>query len=477
LNRLTALAPPSAFGSGSFGFSYDALSRRTQMTRPNNVTTNYSYDNLSRLLSVLHQAGSSTIDGASYGLDNAGNRSSKNDLRANVTSNYTYDALYELTQVTQGANTTESYSYDPVGNRLSSVGVPSYSYNNSNEITSTSSATYTYDNNGNTQTKTDSTGTTTCAWDFENRLTQVTLPGTGGTVSFKYDPFGRRIEKISPSTTSIFAYDGDNLIEEVNSSGAVVARYSQGENIDEPLAMLRGGATDYYEADGLGSVTSLSSPAGALVQTYTFDSFGKQTASSGSLTNPFRYTGREFDTETSLYYYRARYYDPAAGRFLSEDPASFRGGINLYGYVLNNPANTIDPSGLCAPKDDCGEWLKAIMDLYAEVWERFEEYDYPKWNIPLFGKGSRDGHLQQLEEKQRKLQREIDEYNDSDCPDPIPAVVTEIAARSLPALSPSPWHLPPPPDITPSTAVDVNSGLAINALGFTGLVLLLILAF
>jgi len=85
-----------------------------------------------------------------------------------VTSNYTYDQVYELAQVTQGANTTESYRYDPVGNRLSSLGVASYAYNNSNELTSTTTTSYTYDNNGNTLTKTDSTGTTTYVWDFEN---------------------------------------------------------------------------------------------------------------------------------------------------------------------------------------------------------------------------------------------------------------------------------------------------------------------
>jgi hypothetical protein len=122
-------------------------------------------------------------------------------------------------------------------------------------------------------------------------MTSVTLPGTGGTVSFKYDPFGRRIYKSSSTATSVYAYDGDNLIEETNAAGAVVARYSQGLNIDEPLAMLRSSATSFYNAHGLGSITSLANAAGALAQTYTFDSFGKQTASSGSLTNPFQYTG------------------------------------------------------------------------------------------------------------------------------------------------------------------------------------------
>jgi RHS repeat-associated protein len=187
--------------------------------------------------------------------------------------------------------------------------------------------------------------TTTYAWDFENRLSSVTLPGTG-TVSFTYDPLGRRIKKVTATATSIFAYDGDNLVEETNSSGAVVARYEPTQNIDEPLAMLRSGATSYFHADGLGSVTSLSNAAGSMANTYTYDSFGKLTASTGSLVNPFQYTGRESDTETGLYYYRARYYDPTAGRFLSEDPIGFNGGIDFYSYVRNHSTDLVDPSGL-----------------------------------------------------------------------------------------------------------------------------------
>jgi RHS repeat-associated protein len=309
------------------------------------ITTNYAYDNLSRLLSVLHQVGASTIDGASYGLDNAGNRTSKTDLLANVTSNYTYDQIYELTQVTQSANTTESYSYDPVGNRLSSLGVASYAYNNSNELTSTSTASYTYDNNGNTTSKTDSTGTMNYTWDYENRLKSATLPGSGGTVTFKYDPLGRRIYKSSSAGTSTYVYDGYNVAEETNAAGIAVARYTSTRNVDEPLAMLRSGATSYYQTDALGTITSLSNGAGALAQTYTFDSFGNQTASSGSLTNSFRYTAREFDTETNLMYFRARYYEQSIGRFLSEDPMAYASRSSMYGYVGGSPITYSDPSG------------------------------------------------------------------------------------------------------------------------------------
>ena len=347
LNRLTSLAPPSAFGSGSFGFSYDALSRRTQMTRPNSVATNYSYDNLSRLSSVLHQLSGSTIDGASYTLDSAGNRTAKTDQLAAVTSNYTYDAIYQLTQVTQANNTTESYSYDPVGNRTASLGVSSYTTNASNELTATSNASYTYDSNGNTLTKVISSNTTTYAWDYENRLTSVTLPSSGGTVTFKYDPLGRRIYKsLSTGGTSVFAYDGDNMIEETNASGTVVARYAQGQSIDEPLAMLRSSTTSYYNVDGLGSITSLANGSGTLTQSYTFDSFGKQTASSGSVVNAFQYTGRELDSETGLQFNRARYYDQTIGRFLSEDPIRFEGGVDFYAYVGNSPTTYDDPRGL-----------------------------------------------------------------------------------------------------------------------------------
>jgi RHS repeat-associated protein len=170
-----------------------------------------------------------------------------------------------------------------------------------------------------------------------------TAAGSG--VAFKYDPFGRRIYKQSANATSIFVYDGANLIETVSATGGTVARYTQGQSIDEPLAMQRGTATDYYEADGLGSITSLTDPTGAVAQGYTYDSFGNQTNSTGTLRNYFRYTAREFDTETTLYFYRARYYDPSPGRFVSEDPISFSGGINFYSYAFNNPVGLKDPMG------------------------------------------------------------------------------------------------------------------------------------
>ncbi len=339
LNRLSTLTNSL---TGQFGFGYDALSPRTQLTRPNGINTNYSYDSVSRLLSVLHQAGSTTLDGASYNYDYADNRTSKTNFLNNITEGYTSDPIYQLTQVTQGASTTESYSYAAVGNRLSSLGVNPYSYNTSNELTATPSGSYTYDNTGNTLT--DPSGKS-YTWDFENRLVSAVVPGTG-TVTFKYDPFGRRIQKSGPLGTTNYLYDGETIVEEVDGSINVLARYAGEPRWDGPLSMLRGGATSYYEQDGVNSVVSVTNSNGALVQTYTYDSYGTITASAGTLSNPFRFTAREFDQETGIYEYRARYYDQNAGRFISEDQRKFAGGsADFYSYVRNNPPNFRDPEG------------------------------------------------------------------------------------------------------------------------------------
>ena len=119
---------------------------------------------------------------------------------------------------------------------------------------------------------------------------------------------------------------------------------------------------------------------------YTYDSFGNIVATSGSLVNSFRYTGREFDPETSLYYYRARYYDPAPGRFLSEDPIGINGGINFYSYVANSAIGFVDSTGEHAqldPHSRCAEvFAKAFKpDLCPE--EYAKEFNDIASRIPI----------------------------------------------------------------------------------------------
>ncbi|HXJ87334.1 MAG TPA: RHS repeat-associated core domain-containing protein [Candidatus Binatia bacterium] len=146
-----------------------------------------------------------------------------------------------------------------------------------------------------------------------------------------------------------YLYDGLHIVEQLDGGGNILAKYAQGRGIDEPLAELLSTTPSYYEQDALGSVTSLSSASGVLANTYVYGSFGQLTASSGTVTNALHYTGRELDLETGVYNYRARYFDPSNGRFLSEDPIRFGGGTNSYRYVTNNPVVFSDPLGLCPP--------------------------------------------------------------------------------------------------------------------------------
>ena len=166
-----------------------------------------------------------------------------------------------------------------------------------------------------------------------------------------------------------YVYDGEDIAFEITTSsgGTVTTHYVHGPGIDEPLAMVRGGAVYHYHADGLGSVVALTDGAQSVVQQYGYSSFGATTAA-GALEQPFGFTGREFDPETGLYFYRARYYDPMEGRFISKDPIAIGGNIYTQGadisflqyvsavaapylYTENNPINWIDPSGLTPEQD------------------------------------------------------------------------------------------------------------------------------
>ena len=122
--------------------------------------------------------------------------------------------------------------------------------------------------------------------------------------------------------------------------------------------MTRNSATYYYHKDALGNVTEVSNSSGTKIESYTYDIYGEVTIYDSSdeqitesaISNPYLFTGRRYDKATGLYYYRARYYSAELGRFLSRDPIGYKGGINLYAYVGNNPVNLIDPLGLCGEK-------------------------------------------------------------------------------------------------------------------------------
>jgi RHS repeat-associated protein len=160
------------------------------------------------------------------------------------------------------------------------------------------------------------------------------------------------------SGTKNYVYDGAAILQELNVAGTVTSRYVHGPGVDEPWMLERGTSRYYYTADSLGSITGVLNSAGTKVETNKYSAFGENTFSS-ALGQPFGFTGREYDFETGLYYYRARYYEPKFGRFISEDPIRFAGGMNFYAYVGNNPVTYRDPLGLLNPAKAAASVLSA----------------------------------------------------------------------------------------------------------------------
>lgn len=344
INRLTNLTDNA---SQNFAYTYNAVNRLTSRVAPNGVTTNVTYDGLDRVFELSYTKAPATLANHQYAYNNANNIISW--LGSSGNRSFNYDSVDRVTSALKmGGN--ESYGYDAVGNRTNSHLSGSYSYQPFNRLASTATATYTYDNNGNMLTKTDGSGTRTFGWDSESRLKQVLLPG-GLTVNYKYDALGRRIQRTtSAGADERFVYDSQDVLLDLNSSLSVVTSYLNGLGADEHLRQTNATTgVSYFLTDHLGTTTTLTDATGNVVETLSYDSFGNN---NGSTRTRYTYTGRERDPDTGLLFYRARYYDPQLGRFLSEDPISFSGGdVNLFGYVKNGPLLFRDPTGLqrCDP--------------------------------------------------------------------------------------------------------------------------------
>ena len=168
------------------------------------------------------------------------------------------------------------------------------------------------------------------------------------TITYKYDVTGRRSEKKVDGYTTRYCYDGSHVIAEYDGNNNLLRKYIYGPGVDEPICMIEvadSNAAYYYHYDALGSVVALSDSSGDTVQTYEYSVYGQVAAEDPNHTNPYMFTGRRFDIEIGLYYYRARYYDPFTGRFLQTDPIGYGDGMNMYAYGGNNPLDCTDPSG------------------------------------------------------------------------------------------------------------------------------------
>jgi RHS repeat-associated protein len=258
---------------------------------------------------------------------------------------YVYDAASRVTSITYTLGGSPvgdlTYTYDADGHRtsvggsLASANLPaaltSASYNANNQLTQWGAASLSYDLNGNMT----SDGTSSMSWNARDQLSAL-----GGT-SFAYDALGRRIQTASGNA---FLYDGVNAVQELSGS-TVTANLLTGLGVDEVFTRTDSAGARNFLSDALGSTMALADSSGAVQTQYSYEPFGKTTASGTSNTNTFQFASRENDG-TGMYYYRARYYNPTLQRFVSEDPLGFGGGdTNLYAHVGNDPTDLIDPSG------------------------------------------------------------------------------------------------------------------------------------
>jgi RHS repeat-associated protein len=330
-------------GPGTFTFTRDALGRRTRLGLPNGSAASYAFDAAGQLQSLSHSGAFNAQYQYSY--DSAGRILGIASAEAGWA--YAYDQLGRVVSANRPAE-SHAYVYDAVGNSLGDGA----QHDVSHRLVQDTAKDYTYDTRGNLTLEVDrsSGARATYSWNGRNQLTQVQYFASAAaaahrTLTFTYDPMGRRATKTDNGVQQRYVYDGFDLVATLNAANATLATTTFGSEIDDPLVTVGAAGARFYHTDHQGSVAALSSE-GAVTTRFSYGPYGATTITGESPAASFAYTGRERDTD-DLYYFRSRYYKPSTKRFVSEDGIGLAGGMNPYGYVDGDPINSTDPTGEC----------------------------------------------------------------------------------------------------------------------------------
>ncbi|MQY51204.1 RHS repeat-associated core domain-containing protein [Rhodocyclus gracilis] len=376
------LLTKTTYQGSTTNYVYNAANRLVMLQNPDYTQVDYQYDPAGRLLSRVtangarmtqqfdangwltrldqYDATNALVSSTTYTRDRVGNITGQTD--ASGTTTFAMDALYRLTQADYpGAANDELFSYDKVGNiktttkgsLTANANTRYYNYtagtNRLAEIriggtSGTLESSFTNDFEGRLTNQT-GVGAKTLTWDAKGRVKTV------GGETYRYDPMDYRIGRRGGSLGNRdYFLEGEHLESEY-AGGQLQARYFRGSGVDELVAAWMYDSDSklqpfLFHHDHVTSVTAVSGHNGGTTQSVKYSAFGVPQSTTGSSPNRLKYTGREEDG-TGLYYYRARYYDPQIGRFVSEDPIAFASGdMSFYVYGSNNPVNFNDPSGL-----------------------------------------------------------------------------------------------------------------------------------
>jgi RHS repeat-associated protein len=373
----------AAYAGESTGYGYDndglltqagpfAISRHAGNGLPLSVSgaglqLNRGFNGHGEVASQSVAVSGKSVSSLSLSRDTAGRITRRNEAAGGISAvyDYLYDANGRLLKVLKDNVPVEEYAYDENGariyemNSLRGIAGRSYQYSDEDHLLKAGEWTYHYDLDGFLTNKTNSTNPTNRTQYFyssHGELLTVILP-EGKRIDYVCDPLGRRIaKKINNVVVEKYLWQGlTRLLAVYSGNNSLLMRF---EYADErmPVAMKMGSATYYLSYDQVGSLRLVADGSGNVVKRISYDSFGNIIEDTNpSLKMPFGFAGGLHDRDTGLVRFGYRDYDPEVGRWTAKDPIGFAGGdMDVYGHVLNNPVNLIDPEGL-----DATNWWNA----------------------------------------------------------------------------------------------------------------------
>jgi RHS repeat-associated protein len=378
-HHLTQISTPVTGGNALLSFGFDAASRLTSITRTapsgHTIASSYAYDKVDRLTNIVHTdtTASTTLANYTYGFDQASRLTSYSGPEGNLT--YSYDNSDQLTGVSGARN--ETYTYDKNGNRT----MTGYSTGTGNELLNDGTNSYAYDKEGHltAQTQLSNSQKTAYSYDYENRLTEIKVTSSTGLVlndeKFTYDINGKQIGVSLNGTQQRYTvYDGSNPYIDFSGTGSLSERYiTNPKALDQFVARVSSGGTlNWYLTDNLGSIREIVGTAGSVLDKLIYGTFGGLVSETNSNSGDrFKFAGGQYDSVSGDYHFGARYYSPADGRWIAQDPQGLRADSNLYRYVVNDPVTLTDPKGehWVAPWDPGADWTDwRIGEALGDFW-------------------------------------------------------------------------------------------------------------